>query len=134
MTRTTTLSCIILLQVLEKDLVAPDVDPEMFAAEEDADSEYIDFLREFYTKPQEKQAPVATVSEAEASEREDDDPDYNIFDDLDQDIEADPEEYQQTRATEVRDLLLVKMALIVDMSNEGIMPSSFRGEVTTSVL
>ena len=90
--------------MLEKDLVAPDVDPEMFdsVAEDDADSEYIDFLREFYTKPPEKQPPVATVSEAEASEREDDDPDYNIFDDLDQDTEADPEEYQRSRATEVR--------------------------------
>ena len=88
---------------MEKDLVAPDVDPEMFdsAAEDDADTDYLDFLREFYTKPTATQPPAATPSEAEASEREDDDPDYNIFDDIDQDIEADPDEYQQTRATEV---------------------------------
>ena len=87
--------------------MALDVEPEMFdsAAEEDADdSEYRDFLREFYTKPATTHPPVATASEAEASEREDDDPDYNIFDDMGQDdTEADREEYQHNKATEVGD-------------------------------
>ena len=94
----------LILKVLEKALVAPDLDPEMFdsAAEDDVDTEYIDFLREFYTKPSSTNQPlIATASEAEASEREDDDPDYNIFEDMDQDQEADPEEYRQNKTTEV---------------------------------
>ena len=99
--------------------MAPDVDPEMFDSateEDDADTEYFDFLREFYTKPvpatstsNQPAASTATAaaSEADASEREDDDPDYNIFDDIDQDIEADPEEYQRTRSTEVGCLMRI---------------------------
>ena len=89
------------------------------AAEDEVDAEYRDFLRDFYTKPSSAtQPPVATASEAEASEREEDDPDYNIFDDMEHDNEADPEEYQHTRATEVScfqtmTLLLLLLLLMI---------------------